>query len=73
MSLWRRATFTTTEVTPTPSALACTGYTATTATLSWTENGEATAWQVCLNNDEENLIDANSNPFTVTGLTEDVI
>ncbi len=73
LSLWKRNTFTTTEVTPTPSGLECTGYTATTATLSWTENGEATTWQVCLNNDETNLIEANSNPFTMTGLTEDVI
>ena len=73
LSLWKRNTFTTTEVTPTPSGLECTGYTATTATLSWTENGEATTWQVCLNNDETKLIEANSNPFTVTGLTEDVI
>ena len=73
LSLWKRNTFTTTEVTPTPSGLECTGYTATTATLSWTENGEATTWQVCLNNDETNLIEAGSNPFTVTGLTEDVV
>ena len=73
LSLWKRNTFTTTEVTPTPSGLECTGYTASTATLSWTENGEATTWQVCLNNDETNLIEANSNPFTVTALTEDVV
>ena len=38
------------------------------ATLSWTENGEATAWQIMLDGDENNLIDANSNPFTLTGL-----
>lgn len=75
LSLWRRTTFTTTEVTPTPSALACTGYTATTATLSWTENGEATAWQVSVlgGSAAETIVEADSNPFTVTGLTEDVI
>ena len=73
LSLWKRTTFATTEVTPTPTALECTGYTATTAMLSWTENGEATAWQVCINNDEDNLVAADCNPFTVTGLTEDVI
>ena len=39
------------------------------ASLSWTENGEATAWQVCLNGDESNLIAADSNPFTLNGLT----
>ena len=41
----------------------------TFATLSWTENGEATAWQICLNDDETNLIEADSNPFTLTNLT----
>ena len=39
--------------------------------LSWTENGSATAWQICVNDDETNLIAANSNPFTLTGLTPD--
>ena len=73
LSLWRRAEFTTTEVTPTPSSLECTGFTAGTATIKWTENGEATAWQVCLNNDETKLINANSNPFKITGLTENAI
>ena len=53
---------------PRPTELACTGYTTTTATLSWTEQGTATAWQICLNDDENNLIDANSNPFTLTNL-----
>ena len=37
--------------------------------LSWTENGSATAWQICLNGDETNLINADANPFTLTGLT----
>ena len=37
-------------------------------TLSWIEKGEATAWQICLNGDEEHLIEADSNPFIVTGL-----
>lgn len=38
--------------------------------LSWTENGSATAWQICLNDDEEHLIDANANPFLLEGLDE---
>ena len=38
------------------------------AKLSWTENGTATAWQIMIDEDEENIIDANSNPFVVTGL-----
>ena len=36
--------------------------------LSWTENGTATSWQICINDDENNLVVANSNPFTLTGL-----
>ena len=39
------------------------------ATLSWTENGTATQWQICLDGDETNLITVDSNPFTLTGLT----
>ncbi len=36
--------------------------------LSWTEDGTATTWQICINDDENNLVVANSNPFTLTGL-----
>ncbi len=39
------------------------------ATLSWTENGEATEWQIMLNDDYDNLIQAPTNPFTLTNLT----
>ena len=38
------------------------------AKLSWTENGEATAWQICVNGDTENLIEADTNPYTLEGL-----
>jgi len=41
----------------------------TIASLSWTETGTATAWQICLNGDENNLIDATTNPYELTGLT----
>lgn len=41
----------------------------TVATLSWTEKGTATAWEICLNNNEAHPIVANMNPFTLTGLT----
>ena len=37
--------------------------------LSWTENGTATAWQLCINDDETNLRAVNTNPFTLEGLT----
>jgi hypothetical protein len=52
-----------------PSYLAATDITAHTATLSWINGEEGQdAWQICLNDDETNLINANSNPFTLTGL-----
>ena len=38
--------------------------------LSWTEKGEATAWQLCLNGDEENLIDVTENPYTLNNLAD---
>ncbi len=52
-----------------PTDLAVSEVGAKSALLSWTENGKATAWEICLNGDEENLIAADSNPFTLTGLT----
>ena len=51
-----------------PTNLTYSAVTAGTVTLNWIENGEATAWQICLNGDETNLIEATSNPFTVTDL-----
>lgn len=41
----------------------------TLASLSWTEIGTAEAWQICLNGDTSNLIDATNNPLELTGLT----
>lgn len=40
----------------------------TVASLSWTANGDETAWQICLNGDENNLIDVTTNPYTLTNL-----
>ena len=54
---------------PTDVAAALTMGDGTVAALSWTENGTATQWQICLNDDEENLITATTNPYTLTGLT----
>ena len=52
-----------------PNGLEVTATTTTSATLSWTNGAEGqTAWQICLNGNETNLIDANSNPFIVEGL-----
>lgn len=41
----------------------------TTAEISWTAGGEETAWQLCVNDDEDNLIDVTENPYTLEGLT----
>ena len=41
----------------------------TVTTLSWNETGTATHWQICLNDDETNLIDVTTNPYVLTGLT----
>ncbi|MBO7571694.1 MAG: fibronectin type III domain-containing protein, partial [Bacteroidales bacterium] len=50
-----------------PTALSSSNVTARTADLSWTAGGDETAWQICLNDNESNPIDA-TNPFTLTGL-----
>ena len=52
-----------------PSNLSVSSITARTADLTWTSGGSEPTWQICLNNDENNLIEANTNPFTLTGLT----
>ncbi len=52
-----------------PFGLAVVNASTTSATLSWTVSGNETAWQICLDGDETNLIDANSNPFTIEDLT----
>ena len=56
---------------PAPTTLACTAVTANTATLSWTENGSATAWEICLNGDETNPngINTSTQGVTVSGST----
>ena len=70
-SVWRRVSFTTQVSCPAPTDLAVTltPGDGTMATLDWTENGEATAWQICLNDDEDNLIETDNNSYTFTGLT----
>ena len=51
-----------------PTSLSATGITKNTAILDWAENGDATAWQIMVNNDEENLINVTEHPYTLTGL-----
>lgn len=53
---------------PKPSDLAASNVTDNSASINWTENSEATAWQICVNNDEDNLIDVSENPYTLSGL-----
>ncbi len=52
-----------------PSDLVCTAAT-TTATLAWTENGNATEWKIILDDDEDHPIVANTTSYTLTGLAE---
>lgn len=56
---------------PTGLSVTLTPGNGTVATLSWTENGTATAWQICLNGDTANLISTTTNPYNFTGLTPD--
>ena len=60
--------FTTPEACPTPTNVAVESQN-TIAIISWTENGEATEWQICINDDETNAITVTTNPYTLTGLT----
>ncbi len=41
----------------------------TVASLAWTENGTADQWEICLNDNETNLINAYINPYPLTSLT----
>jgi hypothetical protein len=71
LSNWKTVNFTTPVACPAPTGLnvALTPGDGTKATFSWTENGTATQWQLCLNGDETNLIEMTETPFTYTGLT----
>ena len=76
-SFWKTTHFTTQEACPAPSDLAVTltPGDGTLATLSWKENGTATAWEICINDDEENIImvmdnaGADGTTYKLTGLT----
>ena len=54
---------------PTNLTISLTHGDGTVATLSWTENGSSTSWEICLNDDESNIITTDNNPFSLTGLT----
>lgn len=63
-------TFTTLISCPAPTDLAysLTPGDGTVATLSWNENGDAYVWQICLDGDENNLIDVYDNTYDLTNL-----
>lgn len=67
-SKWASASFSTPSSIPAPTELTCTAQTSTYATLGWTQNGEETVWQICLNGDEEHPINVSQNPYTFTNL-----
>ena len=58
--------FTTLESCPAPTGLTASDVTAHEATISWTS--AADAWQICVNDDEENLIDVTETTYNFTGL-----
>ncbi|MCR4848876.1 MAG: fibronectin type III domain-containing protein, partial [Bacteroidales bacterium] len=61
-------TFTTLPTCIAPTGLTASNITKETATLTWTENGSASAWQLCINNEEDKLVDVTANPYTLTSL-----
>ena len=54
---------------PTDFAVAIVPGDGTQAVFSWTNGGEETAWQLCIDGDEDNLIDMDQNPFTYSKFT----
>ena len=57
---------------PTPDNIAVSNFSGGIVTVSWTENGSATSWQICLDGDEANPISVNTNPYTLSGLDSTV-
>ena len=51
-----------------PEDVTVSDITESSATVAW-EDPYGDAWQIMLNDDEDNLIDVSENPFTLTGLT----
>ena len=63
--------FTPTHLNP-PTNLQCPIATHENTSLRWTENySDIDHWEICLNGDESNLINATTNPFAMAGLTTD--
>ena len=57
---------------PAPTSLTAGTPGTNSVVLNWTAGGSETAWQICINGDEANLITANTNvDYTLTGLNLD--
>ena len=71
VSNWKTVSFTTPIACPAPTgfAVTLTPGDGTVAEFSWTEQGTATLWQLCLDDDETHLIDMDNNPFTYDQFT----
>ena len=56
---------------PKPTQVSVSQVTSNEATISWTENGDATSWNIKVNDGTtENTVIANTNPYTLTNLTD---
>lgn len=51
-----------------PTNLNVSNVTDRTAVVSWTPGADETSWQICINDDENNLIDVNTNQYVLSGL-----
>ena len=64
-----------TEAFPKPTDFSFTGYTSTTASFSWTNGGEETAWQIAYSTTQGfdagsvSPVNVTTNPYTLEGLT----
>jgi hypothetical protein len=67
-SKWISTTFTTLPTCMVPTNLAVSNIDKRSADLTWTSNGEEGTWQICINGDEDNLIEVTENPYTLTDL-----
>ena len=51
-----------------PTGLAQSNVAARTVDLAWINGADETAWQICINGDEDNLVNVTTNPYQLTGL-----
>lgn len=69
-SSWtRNVSFATLPVCPVPINFAVSNIGTTTATLTWDAGRDESAWQICLNDDESNLIDVDIDEYVFSNLT----